>query len=375
MENAAQFEGQVIDGQFPLRRYLGGGVRSAVFLTDFDSGQAAIRFVPHGAGQIAEQLAVWEAAAQWRHPHLVRVFAGGECRLGETDCAYVVTEYADDNLAPVLAGRHLTPLETRDMLLPVASALAYLHAQGFTHGHLKASNIMGIGERIALSSDTVVREAAGAAAADCLALGEILRHAIPSLPAPFLEIVQHATDPDDASRWTAAMIENHLRGGEIAPVRRTSPQNTEPWWRAGSPRLRFGLAAAGALLAAAAGVSWYVHVPPASAVPVPAAAVREPTPPPTTAGVVTKVLPEIPQPARDTITGRVRINVRVSVDRSGAVTEVALQPPKASKYFTDRVIAAARQWRFRPGRASRDWNLRFELFPNDTKVSASPALE
>ena len=33
LENCKQWEGQVIDGRFPLMQYLGGGERSAVFAT------------------------------------------------------------------------------------------------------------------------------------------------------------------------------------------------------------------------------------------------------------------------------------------------------------------------------------------------------
>jgi TonB family protein len=365
MEDWAQFEGQVVDGQFPLRRYLGGGVHSAVFLTEYKGGQAAIKFVPYSA----PQLAAWEAAAQLEHPNLMRIFAGGEHRLGETDCAYVVTEYADDSLAPILAERHLTPFEAHDMLSPVASALAYLHGRGFVHGHLKASNIMGIGDRIGLSSDTISRGGEGSPAGDCRALGAILRQAIPSLPAPFLEITQHCLDPNPQSRWTAAMIENRLRGRGIAPPQR--PAGSGMW-------LRLGLVA-GAVLVLAAAAFWFSRR--SSPAAVPAATITTPAKPPTVTepkragsdGVLNEVLPEIPQAARDTITGRVRVNVRVAVDRAGAVTEATLEPPKASKYFSDRVLAAARRWKFRPSATPQEWNLRFELFPNDTKVSASRA--
>src|SRR5713101_359591 len=119
MQNWTECEGQVVDGRFPLRRYLGagvrGGVQNAVFLTEYGEGKAVIKFVPSSAAQ----LTAWEGAAKLEHPHLLRIFAGGEFRLGETDWSYLVTEYADENLALILDERPLTARETQEMATPV----------------------------------------------------------------------------------------------------------------------------------------------------------------------------------------------------------------------------------------------------------------
>jgi hypothetical protein len=90
-----------------------------------------------------------------------------------------------------------------------------------------------------------------------------------------------------------------------------------------------------------------------------------------TRGGITQVLPKIPQAALDTITGRVRINVRVRVDSAGQVDQASLEPPPASKYFTDRVLVAAHAWKFPAGNAPQDWLLHFELMREQTRASAA----
>ena len=84
---------------------------------------------------------------------------------------------------------------------------------------------------------------------------------------------------------------------------------------------------------------------------------------------ITRVLPEIPQAARNTIVGRVRINVRVRVDGAGGVNQATLEPPPASKYFTDRVLVAAKAGKFPAGNAPQYWLLQFELGRERTRVS------
>ena len=375
MQDWTESEGQVVHGQFPLLCHLGSTGDSGVFLTECGVGKAVIKFVKFSA----EQLAAWEAAAKLAHPHLVGILASGEYRHGETNCAYVVSEYADDNLALILAERPLTPHETQEMLGPVVEALVYLHGRGFAHGALKPSNIMAVGDRVVLSSESISSKGEASAADDCLALGVTLKQCIPSLPAPLDEIVRHCLDPNPRTRWSAVRIAAGLRGEDtVASTQRTSR--------------RWITVSAGAILVLAAGTLWYgrstqsepsgppaaIALPKSESAPPQRAPAPEPVPsrratPRSTSAVVTQVLPDIPQAALDTISGRVRINVRVSVDPSGNVTEASLEPPLASKYFSQFTLKAARRWKFQPADDSQEWRLRFELLPNDTKVSASLA--
>lgn len=89
------------------------------------------------------------------------------------------------------------------------------------------------------------------------------------------------------------------------------------------------------------------------------------------------MLPDIPASARKTITGRVRTNIRVSVDPSGNVTEAGSASPGASRYFVGLAEKAAREWKFAPAPgvdAARAWVIRFELGREDTTAGAVPAV-
>ena len=222
-----KWEGQVVNGEFPLRQYLGGSERGAVFLTEHgDQGlqKAAIKFVP--AENVEVRLFHWKQAAKLFHPHLVRLFQMGSCRICDAELLYIVMEYAEEDLAQVLPHRALTPAEARDMLRPALDALAYVHGNGFVHSHIKPANIMAVDEQLKISSDGLCRidEPRGAEkpgiydppemaagrispAGDIWSLGmtlvEVLTQRLPvwkpesdpvvpeQLPAPFLEIAQH----------------------------------------------------------------------------------------------------------------------------------------------------------------------------------------
>jgi Protein kinase domain len=402
-----QWEGQSVDSVFPLERCTGGSSRGAVFETLFQSRPAAIKIVPGTPESIDALVASWQKAASRSHKNLVEILASGETALGEMRCAYVVMERADENLAEVLAERLLTPVETRDMVFPVLGALHYLHANGFAHGRLKPSNIMAFGEQLKISSDSLVP--GGDTAADCRAIGVLLEEVLDAdqnshLPEPFAKIANNCLMPDPARRWNTAQIEAYLRG-EPEPAARA--RSRASWW---------GLAAAAAVILGLIATWAWQHnnsnkndstpVPRGSVASVPIAQDFEPTSEAKTskatkqarAGAaaketsvsrplggttgptasrlstldgITQVLPEIPQAALDTITGRVRINVRVYVDSAGQVNQTTLEPPPASKYFTDRVLVAAHAWKFPAGNAPQDWLLHFELMRQQTRVSAA----
>jgi TonB family protein len=89
-------------------------------------------------------------------------------------------------------------------------------------------------------------------------------------------------------------------------------------------------------------------------------------------GVVHKVLPDVPQTARDTIWGTVRVGIKVSVDPSGNVTDATIDSPGPSRYFANLALQAAPQWKFASARdGSSDWVLHFEFAANGTKASAT----
>jgi TonB family protein len=154
----AKWEGHVIDAAFPLRVYLGGSDHSGVFITGHATenlADAALKLVPAIPTLAESQLAHWNAAASLTHPHLIRLFATGRCQLGTLQCLYAVMEYAEQNLAQLLLHRALTDAEVRDMLPPALDALAFLHSMDRVHGQLKPSNVLVVGDRLKLASDTI----------------------------------------------------------------------------------------------------------------------------------------------------------------------------------------------------------------------------
>ena len=152
------WESRVINGLFPLRRFLGGSDHSAVFLTEYKAENlpdAAIKFVPADTLHAEAQLVQWGTAATLSHPHLVRLFDVGRCQFGGRAFLYVVMEYAEQTLAQILPKRALSPEEALEMMLPTLDALTFLHQNSLVHGHLKPSNFLVVNDQLKLSSDTI----------------------------------------------------------------------------------------------------------------------------------------------------------------------------------------------------------------------------
>jgi TonB family protein len=259
-ETWRRWEGQIINGEFPLQSYLGGSNQSAVFLTQRAAGEphkAAIKIIAADPLSSESQLIRWRQAAKLVHPNLIRIFEAGGCELEGTPLLYVVMEHAEEDLSQILPQRALAPAEVQEMLSPVLRALAYIHGNGLVHGHVKPSNIMATGDQVKVSSDTLaepgeagLRESAtGAydppeaergmlsAASDVWSLGmtlvEVLTQHLPvwdraqqkppalpaGIPEPFLEIAGHCLEVDPQQRCTVAEIAGRLEAVGRQPAR------------------------------------------------------------------------------------------------------------------------------------------------------------
>jgi TonB family protein len=88
--------------------------------------------------------------------------------------------------------------------------------------------------------------------------------------------------------------------------------------------------------------------------------------------VLHEEIPTIPLSARQTIHGRIKVTVRVTVDKSGTVTSDVLETPGPSKYFARVAGEAASKWKFvaADSPAPRQWLLRFEFSRDGTKAHA-----
>jgi serine/threonine protein kinase len=154
----AKLEGHAVNGVFPLLRYLGGSNHSVVFLTESEElsrSELALKLVPAVPALAQLQLARWRASAGLIHPRLIEIFEAGQCQIGSRHFLYVVTDYADQNLAQLLERRALTEDETREMLTPVLDALAFLHERKLVQGRLKPSNVLVVGDQLKLASDSI----------------------------------------------------------------------------------------------------------------------------------------------------------------------------------------------------------------------------
>jgi len=155
-----RWQGQVVNGTFPLGRLLGSSDHSGVFLTrsaGTGSADIAIKLVPANRALAETLLPRWKRAGGLAHPHLLPLLQWGGCQLEGLPYLYVLMEYADQTLAQLLPRRALTEQEAREMLLPVLEVLAFLHGQDLVHGQLKPANILVVGEQLKLASDTVRR--------------------------------------------------------------------------------------------------------------------------------------------------------------------------------------------------------------------------
>ena len=375
-------EGQVLDGKYPLERFARGDPETALFLTA--SGSSAVRVcrVPDPARAI-ELLGRWNRAKRFPHANLIRIEEAGTADLAGVPVGYLVMEHAEENLDDVLRDRALTPDEARAMLLPVAAALDYLHRRGMAHHAVKPSHIFAIGDTVKLSSESI---AEGDPSADIQALGETLTAAlgVTPLPPPFDRIAAGCLDPHPARRWTADKVVSVLQSSGVA----TTPP----------PPARRRLVAPVALGAVAVGVVSGIMLyrtetplPATTAEPRPAPVAASLTTPPAPKstvegaqssrdrivmedGVAHRVVPDVPKKARDTITGKPVVVVRVTADPGGNVTDAAVERT-FSPYFSNLALDAARQWKFASSQDAgpRQWTLRFRFTPANTTVSAARA--
>jgi TonB family protein len=97
---------------------------------------------------------------------------------------------------------------------------------------------------------------------------------------------------------------------------------------------------------------------------------------PTSGGEVThQVIPEIPQSAKNTITGTIKVSVRVDVDSSGKVSAAKLKSAGPSRYFAGKALAAAQRWEFSPPEidgqpTTSAWLLQFRFRRTSTQASS-----
>jgi len=413
------WQGKVVDGRFPLHEWLGSSDGGNVFLTELAGGKAALKLVPvsdNGAAQ--QQLAQWKACSRLSHPNLLRIFDAGTCSIKDSQFVFVVTEYAEEDLAQVLPVRQLTAKEAREMLTPLISVLSYLHGQNLIHAAIKPSNILAVENQLKVSSDHVQSLSAAkkpfrsrgqydapetttgeiSPASDLWSLGATLTAAFGQriqtadlspvgepeiqryIPDPFRKIARECLRRSPSERCTLSQIKSLLDPSTaVVPHVPHAPKKDR------SRVLAMTLLAAAVVVAALLIVRGARHTRPAPAVSVPAP-VTQPTSTETKslslssqpAAVAERNVPNVPVSARNTVTGKVRVIVRVAVDSTGRVSDATLVSPGPSKYFARIALESARQWTFQPPKvdgspATSAWTLRYLFGRAGTEVIPAPA--
>src|ERR1041385_5774005 len=346
-----EWEGRIIDRSFPLLRYLGGNAWSAVFLTHYGEPEprnATIKIVrADAAGE--DLTARWQRATELSHPHLIRLLQQGSCQVDQDSLRYLVTEYAEEDLATVLGQRPLTTEEARHVFDSALEVLAYLQGKGLAHGHLKPANIMAVDDQLKISSDGIraagdlpdgtrkagvydppeIHHTGFSEAGDVWSLGLTLVQALTQrlpdstaskqnpvlpeiLPAEFREIAAACLQADPQRRPTVAALAARPRQISVASAEQTlvSPPESHR-------NRRYGASAAALWLAAALGGFAILHRRAEPLLPAPVVAAQpkvqekaEPAPAP----------PTVPRPAP---TG--------SADRMAPTHTVATAPPVRHK--------------------------------------------
>ncbi|HVM91419.1 MAG TPA: TonB family protein [Terriglobales bacterium] len=92
--------------------------------------------------------------------------------------------------------------------------------------------------------------------------------------------------------------------------------------------------------------------------------------------IVERVMPDISASARRTISGKIKVRVRVRVNARGDVEEATLKGAGPSRYFAHKAVEAAEKWKFAPaggGGPNREWMLLFVFSRSRTDVVAARA--
>jgi outer membrane biosynthesis protein TonB len=254
-----RLEGEVVNGEFPLRRYLGSSDHSGVFLTEYAAqnlSHAALKVVPAIPTLAESQLAHWSAAASVAHPHLIRLFETGRSQLAGLHYLYVIMDYAEQNLGQLLLHRPLSENEVREMLPMILEALGYLHSRDLVQGQLKPSNVLVIDNQLKLASDSIrpageatasigtlsvynppeARDGSFSTSGDMWALGITLCQALTQraparsgergesvalptdFPVAFIDIVRRCLSRNPAQRPSVADFQEWLKRGPAEPV-------------------------------------------------------------------------------------------------------------------------------------------------------------
>ncbi len=204
-----------------------------------------------------------------------------------------------------------------------------------------------------------------------------------SIPTKLQDVIQHCLVRDPKQRWNAAAIRKALDGApaaerkdELTAFREVAHRAVTPEPKAPSRKFAIPIFLLLAFLVVASIAFWIMRgrsgTPSTSptradapnSAPSPSPTTKDAAPPiakqaaPTQTSakpstepqtVLHQVVPTVSQNARNTITGTVRVRVRMTTDNAGKVANTSFESAGPSRYFARLAMEAARQWEFSPG--------------------------
>ncbi|MEY2979009.1 MAG: hypothetical protein RLZZ435_3148 [Cyanobacteriota bacterium] len=277
-------EGQTIQ-QYYLEHLLGAGGFGGVFKAsevarDQVLRQLAIKLISNTSD---DQLVELHNAVNLDHPHVIRCFTAGECKLLNADFLFLVMELATSSLEQQLGQTAMPESYARKLIQDVATALQFLHQQNKVHCDLKPGNILFAQDRWKLADLGLIRQLGASSyelasnplstiafmppeafddsdrkkristAWDMWSLGimtagvmtgklpynyndqtQLLKQVInaqvqiPQLPEPFNAIVRGCLNTNYRQRWTADQVLEALNPKRSTPTPSTPQQNRPP---------------------------------------------------------------------------------------------------------------------------------------------------
>jgi len=233
-----------------------------------------------------------------------------------------------------------------------------------------------------------------------------------NVPEPFRGIAQRCLEIDPAKRCDIREIREHLQGTRVATAATNvsatapvSPASTVAAQHKPIRSLRW-IAVAALALVVVLGILWMrpsrtteekaTSPQPAQTQPsnpstggaVATGSTQEGKPSPSGSGpaarpsveksadeIVERIMPEISASARRSITGKIKVRVRVKVDAGGEVEAATLKEAGPSKYFAHKALDAAGRWRFAAASdgENREWTLLFVFSRAKTDVTPKRA--